>query len=634
MDPNEERQRRQRKRPGNRDPRAALAKPLPRLAPKLALVAPNKKNVLQLSFWVEAKIIVKRNDDKGKPVEIPIQDERCLLFLPGGNILEQKTNKQGIVTFRAPWNLDPATPIEDILRPGLVLPDILEEWVTPEDSPEQFKDKGDPPGDFGKNRGARDDHRKGDGVVHFVPIEIHEYEIEIKNLTEEQKLQHFRFAYEKHGAKWTSAGTISYSKERRYELRKGAVCNQHVNFFLSYWYNFNEKFENAVTQKAVTTLTTFDSTGGSIGTKDCHCFSELLVLVKAPLLGTSVSFKDPKMEFKSDANNHYLHEAQYIRISAAYLRRSDNHGAYTYSASEALPPAPAAAAAKPALAWSALVNDLGNFNVYSLSDIDPDDEHRTNNAAQAIKDWAHKHPKNKHIKPDKADALASATAKVASTKDGYDTATKKYEDAKKAAKEAQTAETEAKTEATNANTPAATAAAEAAAKKATEAAAEEKKASDEWVKSGVELQRSRPAVKKDDISRILWDLDEANDDDKQLVSALRDKDGTVNWDHHGGILLKRGPGGSDPTGVEASKLELWYFPADGRENNPRPIIMKSMLDPNEPAKHRLTINDWFVHLAIWKLRPLRDGGFAPQSFLGNPGGLSIDEPPRFVHWAG
>lgn len=724
MDPKEEQERNKRKVPRShaliKQAIAALSNPVPKLVPRLALVAPNKKNVLQLSLWVEAKIVVKRLDAQGKPVTIPIQDERCLLFLPNGSTLEQKTDERGIVTFRfAPWPLEPSTPVDDMLRPALVLPDILEEWVTPEDSPKHFKNRGDAPGHFGKNKGTRDDYRKGDGVVHFVPIETHEYEIEVKGLTEEQKLQHFRYAYEKNGAKYATASPSVYSEsERRYEWGEGAVCNQHVNFFLSYWYNFNKSFENAATEGALTTLTTFDSTRRQLGkgSKYCHCFAELLELVHAPVAGTSVAFKR-KLDFKS-YDSHYGHNTEYIRISATYLRRTGTPGGYAYSASEAPPPAPAkakdkakdkpapakadppaapasvpgapaktktdppaaapapgapakapgaapapgapanapvAAPASRAPEWNALVSALGNVNVYSLSDIcnygppakKDSGGDQTNNVAQVIKEWAHKHPTNKHITPDEADALANATAKVVTDTDKFNDAKKKYDDAKKAADSAQQAAKGAQQaaakaqEAAKTGAPAAATAAAAAGKKAKEAEAEHKKkeeekkqANDEYGKSGQQLIQSRRAVSNSLISKILWELDDGDADDKQLVNALRNTGRIINWDHHAGILLKRGPGGSDPTGVEASKLELWYFPADGTHQSPRPIVMKSMLDRTAPVNHGLTLDGWFVHLSIWKLNTLRPGGFAPQSFLSNKGGLSIDEPPRFVRWAG
>lgn len=66
----------------------------------------------------------------------------------------------------------------DCSHPAVVFPDILEEWS---EAPE---------GKFGKNRGSRDDHRKCDGMVFFVPAMKARTEVKLANLTEEQKLQH------------------------------------------------------------------------------------------------------------------------------------------------------------------------------------------------------------------------------------------------------------------------------------------------------------------------------------------------------------------------------------------------------------------------------------------------------------
>lgn len=115
-----------------------------------------------------------------------------------------------------------------------------------------------------------------------------------------------------------------------------------------------------------------------------------------------------------------------------------------------------------------------------------------------------------------------------------------------------------------------------------------------------------------------WELDANNAAEAECINSLRK---LLNADHHGGILLKRGPGGVSPVGHPADKLELWTFSADTGD-----FIHHKAFNQNFMSKvHK------FPYYAIWALAPLEPGGFAPN--LTDPAvekDVDFAAPPRFV----
>jgi hypothetical protein len=126
------------------------------------------------------------------------------------------------------------------------------------------------------------------------------------------------------------------------------------------------------------------------------------------------------------------------------------------------------------------------------------------------------------------------------------------------------------------------------------------------------------AVPKADIWDFVWSLDDADDVDAELIHTLKT---LVNFDHHCGILLRRAPGGGPFTGVDS---ELWIFSANNFEAD-QPIQFQKFGDADLKQRH-------FFNIGIWTLKQLRPGGYAPLDASDNEGGISVQVPPRFVHW--
>lgn len=225
----------------------------------LCRVAPSNEStsntlVPPSGVWVRFSLMNDRQN--------PIPKERCQLFAGDGTIIEKFTDALGVVRFdELPMKHAPGKP-EDVTRPAVVFPDILEEWV---DSPV---------GDFGKNSGLRDDYRKHDGMVHFVDAFDEGQFVQISQLAEEQKLQHFAQTYQENGAEWGGAAPKYFGPCPKKGVGKayqytggescwnwgiGAVCNQHVNFFLGYWFNYNAGFTTSASNTGMIALPMYTS---------------------------------------------------------------------------------------------------------------------------------------------------------------------------------------------------------------------------------------------------------------------------------------------------------------------------------------------------------------------------------------
>jgi len=441
---------------------------------------------LKIGLWVEAKIVTNRGLEIDRiPIldeRTPIKNELCHLYLADGTIRQARTDDYGIVRFDdLPMSLSAHGSGKDVVKPGLVLPEILEEWVG-----DSNRNSVKPPGDFGKNGGERDDYRQRDGCVHFVPVMTPEFEVCVNNLTEEQKYRHILQAYTAHRANYNPAShhqVPTTANHNRWEWGRGAECNEHVNFFLAYWFNFNSKFTYEAAATAMATLMAYDSSAAASPTHPNHrAYKEFM----EPLGGFGRRGarppRNPAQGRPPGANhdNHYQF-LEYIRIDSRFY----DHATY-----------------QPTAEGNALIAALANFNVYSVSNITDARHGRAVNLLQS---------------------------------NGY---------------------------------PGATA-----------------------------------ATARD----IIWDLDENDPADYALIQQLED---LVIWDHHGGILLKRG-------------TQLFTFTADGPPRGQ--AIRERAFDGHDMGR-------WFFHLAISKLKPLRKGGFSPEDTRDNAGQISIDEPPRFIDW--
>lgn len=464
--------------------------------PRLRLVAPvtsKEFNLIALTTWFELRLVSARSK--------PLADEKCQLFDPSGKIIEKKTDADGVVRFDGLPLLPPAkADWRDCSHPAVVFPDILEEWsATPE-------------GKFGKNRGARDDHRKCDGMVSFVPAMEARTEVKLTNLTEEQKLQHFIHAYVDNGARYGGAKPKDYGEtDRRWNWGKGAVCNQHVNFFLGFWFNYGKSFTTAGSATAMCYLPLFSSALHKFSIAKHRGYLEFL----SPVTGFGATLGggyDPDDETTWPDEDH----AGNAYKSIEYVRMARYFDADTYA---------------PTDDGKELIDALGPVNVYSLGDI-----------------------KNK-------EAVTSSEKEIRAW-------LKKF--------------------------------------KATKAVG----------KTDKEIDKMKPS----ELWRIAFKLDDADATDERLVRTLR---GKVTWDHHCGILLVREKGGG-PLTPKTKEKELWTFSADGSPTNPRIIELKTFASDDLRRK--------FLHLGIWRCKPLAPGGFAPSETAENKGGISPENPPRFIHW--
>jgi hypothetical protein len=486
-----ESERAKRKRPGKGTPAPPPGKlelPLLRLA---APTTAQAHNAIRLSTWFELRLLSAHGN--------PLVDERCQLFDPKGKLVEKKTDKDGVVRFDGLPLLPPeGSDWNDVARPAVIFPDILEEW------------EAKPEGDFGKHDGERDDYRKRDGTVHFVPKLEARTDITFNVLTMEQKLQHFIDAYVDNGARYDTAKPNSHSAaERRWNWGKGSVCNQHINFFLGYMFNYNASFTTRGSATVMSVLPLFTSDNHKFGTTTHRCYLEYL----QPITGYGSAFGtayDPGDDSTWPTEKNWsktFRSIEYIRI-ARYFDYASN---------------------APTDEGNKLIDALGEINVYSMSDIKQKDQAA---AEKLIRAWLKKHRASK--------ANGETDAKI-----------------------------------------------------------DKRSAASLW--------------------ELAFDLDDADKEDQELIKSLKDK---VNWDHHAGILLVREKGGGLLTATSKEK-ELWTFSADGA-STPGPLIVKKKF-----ADHDLRRK--FLHLGIWRLKALT-GGFAPAEAKDNAGKISIDLPPRFIHW--
>ena len=499
---------------------------------RITLVAPNHGNHNTVTFttWVEVRVV----NDLGNP----LKNERCVLWAAEGDKRSGRTDEDGVIKFYDLPYLALGCANADLTRPALELPDILEEWP----------DAGI--GNFPKP----DDYRRLDRMVRFVPIETPRFEVKIDRLTEEQKFQHFYQQYTQHQSRYWSPPSSFHpgfdAGNKRWKWQHGAVCNEHANLFLSYWFNYNEHFTVRAPKTSISCLSHYDSSeqhfNTDIGLVPIRGYNEWLTEVPG---GSPLSHRPlptpPHWEKIWTCVN-------WIRISGKYFQGPD----WT-----------------PTAAGQALLDSLGNFNVYAVSD---------------IKKYGH-----------------GATA--------VDNQTPTLNDVKSWLKRHKDWLVDYKTR---------------------QAEPEPDDPDDSFTKGDHENQHyydSRVNDLIDDLSDsyiwdVVWNLDDT-ERDKPLLKVVENH---VTWDHHGGMLIKRAAGTSGAGAPTGPGDEIFQFTADGSTSSSagQLIELKSFIDSNKRRKG--------LYLNIWSLNALRPGGYVPWPGVGplvEDQQNIVNAPSRFLFWA-
>lgn len=190
--------------------------------------------------WLEAKIV----DDR----DVPLPAEECILHLDGVQQLKGVTDKDGVVRFDG-------LPVASEHRLQLI--NVLENWMDLVGPPEKHWIP------------KPDSYRSKDGTTHLVKtcVPSQKQKIVVDRLSEQEKFKHFRDAYEDNGAQYKAASpNIFASAPPRWEWGLGAVCNQHVNFFLGYWFNYNSSFTTQASRTYMAALTLLNSATQAVNT--------------------------------------------------------------------------------------------------------------------------------------------------------------------------------------------------------------------------------------------------------------------------------------------------------------------------------------------------------------------------------
>jgi hypothetical protein len=465
---------------------------------------------------------------------VPIAEERVLLQVGPDVFEETKTDAKGFARFSY-FVLDDN---KDFI-PRLFLPDILEaESLDPDWTPSGAT----------KDQKPVTGMRKRDATSHLVVPGIPKQTITVKRLTEEQKFQHFYRAYIENEAAYANGHPGDYCghREEHWDFYHGAVCNQHVNFFLGYWLNFNHSFTRAGSTSVVCTLPMFSSA--------MHPFRKKPDAKVIPHRGFS-EFVDP-IDSYGDANIKGLAPGELLPAPAAnnYLRAYEH--AHYIRLSEYF-----AADGTPNPAGRQLIATLGNFNFYSVSNFYEAGKttSKQNSALAQTRKWV-----KDHLADDPAYKCKSFTLNGVLYLD---------------------------------------------------------KPLDKTAAKTAPKHKIVDKLSDADLWDIIWYLKPSEQAELELLQQLRK---LMNVDHHGGLLLKRGKNRASPEGVAPEDIELWTFSADGTYDNPEPIVLRPFAQTMRGAYRVLS------HWAIWRLKPLRPGGYAPN--LPNEGKVSVNNPPRFIHW--
>ena len=198
-----------------------------------------------------------------------------------------------------------------------------------------------------------DVYRRRDGTTHAVRpcVTASEQVVRIDHLSEDEKFAHFRDAYVDNGAVYVESRPNTFSAEPpRWNWGKGAVCNQHVNFFLGYWLNYNDKFTTRASATFMDATTALDSSVHIVTKVSIRGYKEFLEEIPA----SDLVYHHPTID----------RDIRYLRICNASFG-----GAATSDTS--------------------LFGSLGDINVYSVSDI-PQKQQPA--ALSQVRSWLAQHP--------------------------------------------------------------------------------------------------------------------------------------------------------------------------------------------------------------------------------------------------
>lgn len=212
-----------------------VAQPLPSLLPSAQNVTP--RIAVELRTY-KVKLLTSGG--------APLKQERCILVVPGDRNYEAKTNDAGVVEFivaAPPPSQSLDTRELRTAPPLLLIPDVLEEFSRP-DQPETLFPGVPMLQELKHQLDTSFRYRHGDRVSHpILTLQSGATEIRLSRLTEQEKFEHFRWSYVSNRAIYATANPGDYiTRNARWEWGVGALCNQHVNFFLGYWFNYNSKF--------------------------------------------------------------------------------------------------------------------------------------------------------------------------------------------------------------------------------------------------------------------------------------------------------------------------------------------------------------------------------------------------------
>jgi hypothetical protein len=446
--------------------------------------------------WIEVKVV----NDRG----VPFKKERVWLVLNRAHDpkLEKRTNDEGI----ARW--------DDVPEAGsyhVQLVDVLESWLPQKNGLEPLQ----------RSLPKPDRFRPGDGMIH--PVEVctpaAQQTIVVNRLKEVEKISHFRDAFVDNRGRYNNARPREFSvREKdgapRWFWGQGSVCNEHVNFFLGFWFNYNAQFTSRGVETGMDALPTYTSADQPLWQQ-----------------------KDEKTGKVTMRSKHRGYEEFLEKIPGGerdYYHRSLDRRVEYFRFARYVDRETCAPTGK-------LWERLADYNVYSIADLGGDG--RETRVVSRTQQWLREHPS---YYPDLPLPPGS--------------------------------------------------------------------------KPGAKPPK-KTNLTSGEIFDLLWELDESdpvverfyygvwNEKAKMKVGGLADH---LNVDHHCGILYRRKDG------------SLYTFPADGGKQNGPLIEEKSFAEAFKSRR--------LLYLAIWRVKPLRDGGYAPLEAEKNAGGISVDNPSRLIEF--
>lgn len=205
--------------------------------------------------WIEVKVVSDR--------QTPYKQERVWLLDGSASPREKLTDARGV----ARWEAVPEGP-----RYRVQLVDVLEAW------PDKPKPGGTP---------KPESFRKQDTTTHDVEpnVPADQQVIVVNQLSEKEKFAYFMWTYMENEAFYTEGFKHTHqfeTKDPRWHWSKGAVCNEHINFFLAYWFNYNQLFTYSGGSTCMGALPTFSSENQKIWNATHRGYKEFLTAVEPP----------------------------------------------------------------------------------------------------------------------------------------------------------------------------------------------------------------------------------------------------------------------------------------------------------------------------------------------------------------